>query len=365
MYGYGVASCLRPLVGFGPREQEQKRPPNGPVKILCLPYDGRAQQRHERRHESVLCFETLFGAGCWVDSMFVWFPAAWMPLVVDAIRAKNVWWEGVGGHQGAVASTDPLQAPLPYNREFSFKFKKWQIDEDGKSPILNARVNVDWLTLDTKIFAHFFPQLYNGILDDVFTQKASMGWHPASTCRLVVSLLLPGSLEVEDWLLLARQKRNMWPMQMTTHTVASNLSTEQFMRRERRRLKARHIWVALNPQWIKLKERLFTRHVTNLGWGVLHERLFLNKYGSQQRFWGERPSGRKRGQWFQQSATAPFPSQLVLSRHFLQFDYADANSWKWIHQQEHNVPQVWHTRQGVYRRKVLADVRDEPMHAQQ
>ena len=147
------------------------------------------------------------------------------------------------------------------------------------------RVNVDWLTLDTRIFAHFFPQLHNGILYDVFTEKASMGWHPASTCRLVVSLLLPGSLEVEDWLSLARQKRNMWPMQMTAHTVASNLFTEQFMRRERRRLKTRHIWVALNPQWIKLKERLFTRHVTNLGWGVLHERLFLNKYGSQQRFY--------------------------------------------------------------------------------
>ena len=67
----------------------------------------------------------------------------------------------------------------------------------------------------------------------------------------------------------------------------------------------------------------------------------------------------------QQSATARFPSQLVLSPHFLQFDYADANSWKWIHQQEHNVAQVWHTKQGVKRRKVLADVRDEPMHAQQ
>ena len=57
-------------------------------------------------------------------------------------------------------------------------------------------------------------------------------------------------------------------MQMTTHTVASNLSTEQFMRRERRRLKAKHIWI-----------------VANLGWGVLHERLFLNKYGSKQGFY--------------------------------------------------------------------------------
>jgi len=152
---------------------------------------------------------------------------------------------------------------------------------------------------------------------------------PASTCRLVVSLL-PGSLEVENWLLPARQKRNMWPMQMTTHAVASNLLTEQFMRRERRRLKAKHIWVALDPQWIKLKERLFTRHVTNLSWGGLHERLFLNKYGSKQRFYENEYQGYdyqevkaqwvKTRQWFQQSATAHFPSQLVLSSYFLQFD---------------------------------------------
>ena len=275
------------------------------------------------------------------------------------------------GHQGAVASTHPHNTPLPDNREFRFKFKKWQIDEEGKSPILDARVNVDWL-IGHKDLCSFLP---SALLYDVFTQKASMGWHPASTCRVVVSLLLPGSLEVENWLFLARQKRNMWPMQMTTHTVASNLPTEQFMRRERRRLKAKHIWVALDPQWIKLKERLFARHVTNLGWGGLHERLFLNEYGSKQRFYENEYQGfdyqevraqwLKTRQWFQQSATAHFPSQLVLSPHFLQFDYADAKSWEWIRQQEHNVAQLWHTKQGVYRRKVLADVRDEPMQVQQ
>ena len=42
---------------------------------------------------------------------------------------------------------------------------------------------------------------YTKAYPDVFTQKASMGWRPASTCRVVVSLLLPGSLEVENWLL--------------------------------------------------------------------------------------------------------------------------------------------------------------------
>ena len=259
------------------REKEQKRPPHGLVKILCLPYEGRAQQRHGRRHASVLCFETLFGASCWVDSMFVWFPAAWMRLVVEAIRAKNVWWEGAGGHQGAVARSLILG-----NLGSSIRSGRWMRKERARSWM--PRINVDWFTLDTRTFSHFFRQLYSGILHDVFTQKASMGWRPASTCRVVVSLLLPGSLEVEYWLLLARQKRNMWPMQMTTHTVGSNLPTEQFLRRERRRLKAKHIWVALDPRWIKLKEHLFTRHATNLGWGGLYERLFLNKYGSKATF---------------------------------------------------------------------------------
>ena len=40
----------------------------------------------ERRHESVLCFKIVWS--WWVGGFHVWFPAAWMPLVVDAIRAK-------------------------------------------------------------------------------------------------------------------------------------------------------------------------------------------------------------------------------------------------------------------------------------
>ena len=64
-------------------------------------------------------------------------------------------------------------------------------------------------------------------------RKASMGWRPASTCRLVVSFLLPGSLEVEDWLLLARpEKKHVANADDHTHTqwqviyLRSNLCAE-------------------------------------------------------------------------------------------------------------------------------------------
>lgn len=122
------------------------------------------------------------------------------------------------------------------------KLKRWHVDRRGQSRILHARTNIDWLTLDATCVTQMFPLLYDGILRDVFNQKASMAWRPASTCRIVVSLLLPASMSADEWLVLARKKRHMWPMQMTAQLAAMDLPTAKFMQRERRCLKARHIW---------------------------------------------------------------------------------------------------------------------------
>lgn len=52
------------------REQEQKRPPNGLVKVVCLSYDGTARMQHERKKESGAYFESMIGTNSWVGSMF-------------------------------------------------------------------------------------------------------------------------------------------------------------------------------------------------------------------------------------------------------------------------------------------------------
>ena len=88
-----------------------------------------------------------------------------------------------------------------------------------------------------------FPRLYDGILYDVFIQKAAVAWDNAPNSRIMVSLLLPGPMEADQWLHKVRANRHMWPLQMTSHPAANQLPTELFMRRERRRLQARHIWV--------------------------------------------------------------------------------------------------------------------------
>ena len=46
--------------------------------------------------------------------------------------------------------------------------------------------------------------------------------------------------------------------------VANLLATELFMRRECRRLQARHIWRDIDPDWPWLKKRVWTRSATGL-----------------------------------------------------------------------------------------------------
>ena len=79
----------------------------------------------------------MIGPISWVDSLFVWFPAAWMPLVVDALSEKSYLHRESIGQLGAVAFTDQSQPVIPEVQEFSYKVKRGQVDQSGcsRSPI--------------------------------------------------------------------------------------------------------------------------------------------------------------------------------------------------------------------------------------
>ena len=57
--------------------------------------------------------------------------------------------------------------------------------------------DVDWLTFDPRMFVPLFPRLKEGILCDVFIQKAVVAWDSAPGNRIMVSLLLPGPMRGE------------------------------------------------------------------------------------------------------------------------------------------------------------------------
>ena len=148
-----IQSCCASSRHRAVREQEKQRPPNGLVKVVCLP----AAQKHGRRKATDARFETMIGRSSWVDSLFVWFPASWMPLVVEATREKSFGYSQSVSQLGAVAFTDRSHIELPEALEFTYKVKRWQADARGCCPVLQARINVDWLTFDPQMFA-LFPQ---------------------------------------------------------------------------------------------------------------------------------------------------------------------------------------------------------------
>ena len=108
------------------KEQEKQRPSTGLVKIVCLPFDGAAAQKHGRRKPTDARFETMLGGSSSVDSLFVWFPASWMPLVVEALREKSFASTQIVSQMGAVASTDQTQTELPEGLDFTYKVKRWR-----------------------------------------------------------------------------------------------------------------------------------------------------------------------------------------------------------------------------------------------
>ena len=87
-------------------------------------------------------------------------------------------------------------------------------------------------------------------------------WHGIMppTAELWLVSFFPGPMGADEWLHKVRANRHMWPLQMTSHPAGNQLPTELFMRRERRRLQARHIWVAIKPDWPMLKARVWTKH---------------------------------------------------------------------------------------------------------
>ena len=123
------------------REKEARRPATSLVKVTCVPFEGLAAHRHKGKRKVGTSRVNLLGDRCWAGNLLVWFPAAWMPLVAEAIHSKN---KNVAAHQG----TAVLSASAEYLPSIGFKLKRWHADRTGLTPILHGSTNVSWLTLD-------------------------------------------------------------------------------------------------------------------------------------------------------------------------------------------------------------------------
>ena len=171
----------------------------------------------EKKKGLLASFGDWFGSINMMNILYIWFPASWGPSVVEAIQKRNETW---------LAKNPIVRDPYIFNRaeaamgslsrEVTCKIQKWNIKADGFHPILVANARVDWLALKDDDITKKFPILLEGILQDVFSQRASSAWQGAQPQKLTVSMLLPGTSTASEW----RAFRCVLPMGLLPGTAS-------------------------------------------------------------------------------------------------------------------------------------------------
>ena len=202
-------------------------------------------------------FAQWFGSCSLINTLYVWFPASWAPIVAERLFEKsadavdhnsNIQHgqpargpsqnppRGHAWHQAAKQFAGPsAPATEAENNEVMYKIRRWSLPGTAVMLVLNVSSRVTWLELDDKALLDSYDVLQEGILSDVFSQKCSAAWQGAPGQRLTVSIMLPGRQLADEWLDFMLSQRNLWPT-FTTKGAPTEMIKERTFRKERRRL---------------------------------------------------------------------------------------------------------------------------------
>ena len=252
------------------RDSEVRRAASGLVKVLCKVNDsaagGKGSQRGQplKQGGALARFNEWFGSMSLMNTLYVWFPASWGPSVVEAISKRNqTWLQQHPVHRDPAMFNASEVEYGPASREMTYKIQKWNVKSLEVHPILVANARVDWMSLDDSELTQQFEILREGILRDVFSQRASSAWQGMQPQRLTVSLLLPGRSKADQWLDFLQSQCQFWPTMTTRHASLAPIRMHTFQR-ERRLMQSKHLWDTLSIDWNKLYWKLYTYKPTGL-----------------------------------------------------------------------------------------------------
>ena len=402
--GFWILPLYRELLNSARRirpsaASERARGCTGLVKLICK--ENKEQRGKRKFHEGDPHpngrggFTQWFGSCSLINTLYVWFPASWAPMVAERLfgLSSNPGESSYPQH-GQPASGSPRNSPgyiLGTNlrseaagssgamadvdsTEVVYKIRQSSLPGATVVPVLNVSSRVFWLELNDKALLDSFTVLQEGILCDVFSQKCSAAWQGAPGQRLTVAIMLPGRQDADDWLNFMLSQKNLWPTFTTRGTLTEEISEKTF-RKERRRLQAKHLWMEVKLRWQVLADRMYTRALTGKSREDLYALLF-NKAGrgSQKNPYEEKayrgPAQKAVQAWWEkckewmlyykgQSAPLVYDLQGLLQAFCDKEEDARAEVEAYME----SCAKRWQTREGTHqlkRRRLLLDVRDPP-----
>ena len=182
------------------REGKRKRPSSGLARVAAYPKPPKQRQPSA----SGTSFSDWIGGTCCADTLQVWFPAHWAPVVLqqlqqkeDSYRAENPSWMD---QEVAPVDIRKQWQEARANRRMQFKVGNYR-DGSWESNIrmLTGTIKVDWIQLPVELYLAALPTLKQGVIAGVFRQKGAAPWGITRAEKLQLSVFLPNDLSLEDW----------------------------------------------------------------------------------------------------------------------------------------------------------------------
>ena len=159
------------------REGERKRPSSGLARVAAYP----KPPKQRKPSASGTSFSDWIGGTCYADTLQVWFPAHWAPVVLqqlqqkeDSYRAENPSWMD---QEVAPVDIRKQWQEARANRRMQFKVGNYR-DGSWESNIrmLTGTIKVDWIQLPVELYLAALPTLKQGVIAGVFRQKGAAPW---------------------------------------------------------------------------------------------------------------------------------------------------------------------------------------------
>ena len=260
------------------REGERKRPSSGLARVAAHP----RPPKKRKPSGSGTSFCDWIGGICYADTLQVWFPAHWAPVVLqqlqrkeDSYRAENPSWMD---QEEAPADILKQWQEARANRRMQFKVGNYR-DGDRESNIrmLTGTIKADWIQLPVERYLAALPTLRHGVIAGVFRNKGAVSWGITRAEKLQLSVFLPNDLSLDDWYAGVYALPTVWPdVSMLGADNLRKVAGYDF-HLLRKKYDVQSMWGDLDPQWRLLKSQLETK---GPGWyspAEREERLFTNK----------------------------------------------------------------------------------------
>ena len=220
----------------------------------------------------------LYSSICYADTLQVWFPAHWAPVVLHQLQHKED--EYRAAHPSWVDQEDvPDHIRKQWQEARANRIMQFKVGDykDSNIRMLTGALKADWIQLPVERYLAALPTLKQGVIAGVFKIKGASPWAITRAEKLQVSVFLPNDLSLDDWYAGVYALPTVWPdvSMMGINNLRRVVGYD--FHHIRKKYDVPSMWGNIRPLWRLLQQHLETK---GPGWYSLaerEERLFTNR----------------------------------------------------------------------------------------